>query len=209
MPATGPVLILTDQPVIAALVGLQLEVIGREPVFADVGESPTEAIQRVRPVMVVMIDVALEAAQSDLFFAIASRRGVGIVVFGADHYGRQIAEIAAARRVPWFVMPPDLADLSVAMDAALGKVEQPRFTERRAEPRATVTPDGAHLLHDASGGRWMVYDRRGGAPGGPPRHRVFVNTSGVTRVYALQRDEEAQASAAALQRQLEGAGTES
>lgn len=209
MPDTGPVLVLTDQPIIAALIGLQLEVIGKQPVFPDAGETPTAALQRVRPVMVVLIDVALEAAQSDLLFALAARRGVGMVVFGADHHARRIAEIAAQRRVPWFVIPPDLMDLSVAVDAALGQAP-PIPGDRRSAPQASVTPDGAHLLRDAVGVRWMVYDRRSSARGDAPApvQRVFVDAGGRSRVYAVAGLESTQPNAAMLQEQLEGAMSE-
>jgi|SRR5579859_6535866 len=202
MPETGPVLVLTDQPIVAALIGLQLEVIGRQPVFADVGESPDEALRRVRPVTILLIDVALQAAQSDLLFALATRRGVGIVVFGADHNARRIAEIASIRRVPWLVIPPDLVDLSVAIGAALGHAD--RSVERRGEPHSSVTPDGAHLLRDVGGDRWMVYDRRSEAPTAPSQ-RVFVGSSGKLLVYAIPGGDESHPTAATLQHQLESA----
>lgn len=209
MPETGPVLVLTDQPIIAALIGLQLEVIGRQPVFAAAGETPTAAIQRVRPVMVVLIDVALETAQSDLLFALAARRGVGIVVFGADYYGRRIAEIAAQRRAPWFVIPPDLADLSLAVDAAMGQAS-PMTGDRRLPPQSSVTPDGAHVLRDTGGARWMVYDRRQSARDDVPAplQRVFVHATGRSKIYDIRGLESTQPSAARLQEQLEGAISE-
>ena len=68
-------LVLTDQPIVAALIGyLQLEVIGREPVFANAGEARTRrCAEPVLHSMVVLIDAALPAAQSDLLFALAAR----------------------------------------------------------------------------------------------------------------------------------------
>jgi CheY-like chemotaxis protein len=206
------VLVLSDEPVVAALVGILVEVAGRTPVFAEPEESATDALERLRPLSVVLVDVAMGASHSDLFFAAAAKSGIGVAVFGPDMRSRDIAEIASARNVPWFTMPPTAEQLARALDIAGGRERRERSLERRANTNieARITSDGTRILLDSSGRRWMVYDRRGS---GDRRQegrdeephaaiRVFVSEAGETRRCDLDDVEVRQASASALESQL-------
>src|SRR5581483_3402565 len=115
MPPSNRILILGREPVVAALVGILVEGADKIPVYANPGETATEAIERLRPLAVVLVDATIDAAQSDLFFAVAARHGIRSVVFGAVTSARAIAEIAAARGIPWFTLPPTVDELSVAL----------------------------------------------------------------------------------------------
>ena len=99
----------------------------------------------------------------------------------ADYHARTIAEIAAARRVPWLVIPPDLADLSVALDAALeGHGERARSNgaaSRRHVHHAGWRAPAARRRRR----RWMVYDRRSSGPS----QRVFVGSNGRSMIFAI------------------------
>lgn len=106
---------LAAEPVIAALLALLLELEGREPVFPFPGERPEDALARLRPPLVVLLDGALEAARSDLFFARATRAGAGIVLFSAPHDATPVATLARARGVPHVRLPASRAALTEAM----------------------------------------------------------------------------------------------
>ena len=69
----GKVLILSPHVMTAALVGWYVELAKLEPAFAAPGENPSDALARVKPLLVVLIDAASEDAISDLFAARASK----------------------------------------------------------------------------------------------------------------------------------------
>ena len=53
--ATTRIVILARDPLVAALVGMLLEVDAYEPVFPRPDESPEEAVRRIRPALVVLL----------------------------------------------------------------------------------------------------------------------------------------------------------
>src|SRR4051794_21764566 len=115
------VLVLATEPFIAALVGMLVEMAGRTPVFADLGQTPSDAVLRTRPLAVALVDASLGAAESDIFFAVTDRHGLSTVVFGSERDARSIAEIAAARSIPWFTLPPTADELAKALAVASGE----------------------------------------------------------------------------------------
>jgi hypothetical protein len=208
MPQLNRVLILSSEPLIAALVGLLVETVGRNAVFAAPGEQPGEAVARLRPLAVVLVDCSMDAARSDLFFAVLARHGIGSIVFGSEHQARAIAEIAAARSLPWLTVPPTVDDLSRAIATAAGEAAVGRGEERRESPDAIVAADGTRILRDRTGHRWMVYDRRQSSDRrardepGDMTTRVFVSDEGRRLEYGVSPSEASQASALALETQL-------
>jgi hypothetical protein len=181
----GNVLILSDQPVIAALVAVLVELVGGDPVFAGAGEQASDALRRLRPIAVILIDAETTLAQSDVFFAHASKAQARVVVFGSENQVGSIAEIASSRRIPWFTLPPGKEDIHAALSSALGWVN-PRAEQRRREPEAVATPDGTRILSDGSGRRWMILDRRDGRDrraATAVADRLFVAEDGETRRY--------------------------
>ena len=205
-------MVLSEQPVVAALVGILVEQSGRPAVFAEADEQPAAAVRRLRPVAVIVIDAEIPAAASDLLFALASRAKVGVVVFGSEGQARRVAEIAARRAIPWVILPDDADRLTGAIDAAIDPATRSRSSDRRQPAEASVAPDGTHILRDIAGRRWMVYDRRGtsdrreaGANGPDGADRVFVAENGETRHCAVSRVELADRSASALEAQLDRA----
>jgi CheY-like chemotaxis protein len=188
-PATSTVLVLSEQPVVAALLGMLLDLIGYRPAFADDGERPEEALRRVRPVFVVLLDQEMEAAASDVFFARAAQHKVGLAVFGPRARSDRLAELAHERGVPWFEVPLDLESLVRAVEMAAASDWWRRRPDRRSgapaegtEARTERDADGRLVFVDPEGRRWSVYDRRRtvdrrGA-GRPILHRFFVNEAG-------------------------------
>jgi CheY-like chemotaxis protein len=180
------VLVLSDQPMAAALLGMLLELEGYEPAFAQDGESPEEALARVRPLLVVLVDQALQVSRSDLFLARAARRQVGVVLFSGQGATAGLPAWAESRRVPWFRMPVDGGDLRRAIEQATASFRLFRTDLDRRRHRTEMDADGTLIYHDRAGRRWQVYDRRSGERRqSPPAglasgkgRRVFVNDAG-------------------------------
>lgn len=152
----GSILVLSEQPMIAALVGGLLELEGCKPVFAGRQEGPAAALQRLRPLGAVLVDCEISAAESDLFFAVANRHGIRVVVFGSSHEAHRIGRIASARGISWFTLPPEPERLRAALGTR--RKEEPR----RRNPEMIRASDGTRILLDRAGRHWMVYDRRVG-----------------------------------------------
>jgi hypothetical protein len=190
----------------AALLGMLLELEGYEPAFAQEGENAEAALARVRPLLVVLVDHALDVAKSDLFLARAARRQVGVVLFGAPEGGESASAWAQSRRVPWFRMPVDGSELRRAIEASTASFRLWRTDTDRRRHRTETNADGTLIYHDRTGRRWHVYDRRSGDrrqttvdAGG---HRTFVNDDGEEWRLAMADADFLDDSPAELERQL-------
>jgi hypothetical protein len=214
---TAAILILAEQPVVAALVGMLVELAGYQPVFAERGEQPTEAIGRIRPRVVILIDVALEDARSDLFFAQAAKRQLGVALFGPLKGAAELERLAAHRGVSWFTLPSETAEITRTIEAAASSEWWVRGIERRQPVQSDRAPEGALAFLDSAGNRWTVYDRRDGSgdrrgaavdPGTPiPAEpvvveRLFVSKAGERFSCELQIGEVEDPTPAALEEQL-------
>ena len=203
------VLLLTADPVVAALLGLIAESADYVPAFAAEGERAEDAVERVRPVFVVLVDGALEAADSDLFYARAAKRRVGLAVFRPE--GRDDFPSGARRRgVPCVTVPMGVGALEAVLEQAAASRWWER-TDRRRAPHAVHGADGSLLLVDGAGSQWRVYDRRGSdrrhAPAGDAAgvERHFVGEGGETRVYVMHTGDSEANLAVDLARQLDRA----
>ncbi len=118
--ATTKVLILARESVIAALIGLLLELEAYEPVFPEPGERYEDAIRRVRPPLVVVLDGESDEARSDLFHARAAQGGARVVLFSEPVAADAVRAAARERRLPFFAMPVDRATLGTVLKRAAG-----------------------------------------------------------------------------------------
>jgi DNA-binding NtrC family response regulator len=118
--ATTKVLILARESVIAALIGLLLELEAYEPVFPEPGERYEDAIRRVRPPLVVVLDGESDEARSDLFHARAAPGGARVVLFSEPVAADAVRAAARERRLPFFAMPVDRATLGTVLKRAAG-----------------------------------------------------------------------------------------
>ena len=112
------VLILARESVIAALLGMLLELDDYEPLFAAPGELPQDALSRVQPPLVIVLDGELDAAGSDLFHARAASGRAHVVLFSQPFAAADVRAMARRRRLPFFELPVDRAALGSAMDVA-------------------------------------------------------------------------------------------
>ena len=198
---------------LAALLGLLTELASWTPVFAREGERAEDALARVRPLYVVLLDGTLDAARSDLFFAQAARRRVGVAIFGAPGASGDPAALARQRRIPYFEVPLELEPFRRAVEEA-GAARWWRGAERR-QPAMERAGDGTLVLVDPAGRRWHVFDRRGGDRRRQARdrepaagcaaddgaERLFVS-GGETWCYVLADHEQRAPTAAELAEQL-------
>jgi DNA-binding NtrC family response regulator len=113
------VLILACDLVIAALLGMLAELENLEPVFAEPGERAEDAVARHRTPLVLILDVDLDVALSDLFFARAAKANASVVLFATPRSQRDVAAEASRRGVPWFAVPCDRSALIRAIEHAL------------------------------------------------------------------------------------------
>ncbi len=204
------VLVLSDEPMAAALLAMLLELEGYDPVFALGNESPDAALARVKPLLVVLVDHALDVARSDLFLARAARRQVGVVLFGTRASATPSAW-AESRRVPWFRMPVDGATLRRAIEESTSGFRLFRTEVDRRRHRTETNADGTLIYHDRSGRRWHVYDRRSAdrrqTPSTPAEatgngDRTFVDEDGEEWRVVMRPGDFFDESPAALEQQL-------
>ena len=190
----------------AALVAMLLELEGYEPAFARDGENAEAALARVRPLLVVLLDLALDVATSDLFLARAARRQVGVVLFGARETPDSATVWAQARRVPWFRMPVDGQELRRAIDASTASFRLWRTDTDRRRHSTEKDAAGTLVYHDRDGRRWHVYDRRAGdrrhQTANAGDHRAFVNDEGEEWRVAMAPADFLDYSPAGLEQQL-------
>ncbi len=118
--AKQQVLILARESVIAALIGLLLELEQYEPVFAEPDERYDDAIRRVRAPLVVILDGESDEARSDIFHARAAQSGARVVLFSEPIAAEQVRDAARTRRLPFFAMPVDRATLGSVLREAVG-----------------------------------------------------------------------------------------
>jgi hypothetical protein len=196
---TSKVLVLAREPLAAALVGMLLELDTYEPAFAQPGETPEEAVQRVRPVLIILLDGSLEAADSDVFHGRA--RGATVVLFGTRNTLAHVKQVAEKRGLLWFSMPTDRATLVRAMREAFSAASTRSGRDRR-RPTAHTMEDGTLIYRDRDGREWQVYDRRMAER---RAHRAFVNDAGEEWHYPLESHEAGDTSADTLERQLRSA----
>lgn len=183
-----------------------LELEKYEPAFALPEESPEEAVRRVRPFLVLVLDGDLEEAGSDVFHA--RLKETPVVLFATPQSENAVRAMANQRRLPWFTMPVNRETLvRVIREASASAIT--RSGRDRRNPSAHRAPDGTLVFRDRQGGEWQVYDRRAGErrarSAGDNGYRAFVNHAGEEWWYELAPNESAEDSADALERQLAAA----
>jgi hypothetical protein len=190
-PPTSTVLVLSPQPLVAALLGMLLDLLGYRAVFAAPEEQPEDALGRDNLLVAVLVDG--DVALSDAFFARAAQRRLGVALFGV--HGRppghaRLARLAADRGIPSFELPLDLQELSHAVERAAASDWWRRRPERRAAPREESDEQERLVFVDPVGRRWSVYDRRSGVDrrgaGDGEVQRVFVNDEGEEWAFQLE-----------------------
>jgi len=192
----------------AALVGWYVDLAKLEPAFAAPGEQPSDALARVKPILVVLVDAASEEAINDLFVARASKRDIGLAIFSGSADDQQPRDLARRHDLPFFRLPVDFEAFGRILDQAARVLpEQRRLADRRQRPTVSRAIDGTLCLTDEIGRAWYVYDRRGSDRRAGDAYRAFVNAEGEEMRASLSDEEFAAREPAELMAQLARAET--
>jgi DNA-binding NtrC family response regulator len=116
-PREHQVLILSHDPVAAALLGGLVETLGYEVQFGRPPESADDALRRVKP-RVCLVDCSDEASCRAEFFGRATMRGVCVVIFGTPAQLERLREVARANNLETLLMPPEVEALEAVLQRA-------------------------------------------------------------------------------------------
>jgi hypothetical protein len=117
------VLIFSEDPLAAALIGAAVELVGFEPAFPTDGELPRDALLRERPGL-VLVDCDHDAACAPSFFGPAQMTGARVMLVGSRRTRRDAADVASRFGLRAITLPADLhtvADLLRAELEAAGR----------------------------------------------------------------------------------------
>ena len=92
-PRRVPVLVLSSDPLAAALLGAAIDLAGYAPRFPTSSESPRTALLRARPRLVV-VDCDHEEACSDAFIGPALMTGSRVLLFRSPRTRRDVSELS-------------------------------------------------------------------------------------------------------------------
>lgn len=112
------VLIFSEDPLAAALLGAAVELVGFEPTFPLGAESPREALLRKRPPL-VLVDCKDEGACHPSFLGPALMTGARVLLLCGRRTRRDAAPIAARFGLRTIEMPTDLSTIARLLEAEL------------------------------------------------------------------------------------------
>src|SRR5687767_13685285 len=101
------VLIFSEDPLAAALIGAAVELVGFQPTFPRDAEAPRDALLRERP-RLVLVDCD-HSACGQSFFGPVLMTGARVVLVGSRRSRRDAHETAASFGLLAVTMPADLA----------------------------------------------------------------------------------------------------
>jgi DNA-binding NtrC family response regulator len=113
------VLILSADPLAAALLGAAIELAGHVALFPQQGESARAALVRLRP-RVVLVDCSHEEACSEAFVGPAMMLGARVLLFAGPGDGAAAAGFALRLGLTIMELPVDLEQLAAHLRAVLG-----------------------------------------------------------------------------------------
>jgi DNA-binding NtrC family response regulator len=111
------VLILSHDPLAAALLGGLVETLGYAVVFRRSPETAEDSLRRIRP-RICLVDCADPTTCREEFLARAAMRGICVVVFGNREALERVRDLATAHKLETLLMPPDLDELEEVLQRA-------------------------------------------------------------------------------------------
>jgi hypothetical protein len=111
------VLVLSADPLAAALVGALVEIEGQTPAFAARDEVPRDALRRVRP-HVLLADCGAPDGCGPALIGPAKMVGARVVLFGHPRIAALVDECATLYRVAVLPIPPGPGDMRRALAPA-------------------------------------------------------------------------------------------
>jgi hypothetical protein len=112
------VLILSEDPLGAALIGAAVELAGLEPAFPSDREPPRDALLRVRP-RLALVDCDHEAACAPSFVGPALMTGARVLLLGSRRGRRNAGSLAGSYGLRAVTLPADLGVVAELLRAEL------------------------------------------------------------------------------------------
>lgn len=112
------ILVLSTDPVAAALLGALVETLGFVVHFAGATESADQSIRRARP-RVLLVDCADPVSCSREVLGRAAMRGVAVVIFGTGEALGRVRELVHEHQLDTLLMPPDAQTLRATLERAM------------------------------------------------------------------------------------------
>jgi hypothetical protein len=103
--ALGKVLILAREEVVAALLGLMVELRGLEPLYLGKADIAEDVIRRQRP-SVVVVDCDHQDCTESLLNAVREA-GAKPILFSPFRFANEVSRVAARHGVSSFTLPTD------------------------------------------------------------------------------------------------------
>jgi DNA-binding NtrC family response regulator len=112
-------LILSLDPLAAALLGALVETLGYQVQFARLPESADDSLRRVKP-RICLVDCTDPESCRPEFFGRATMRGICVIIFGTPAALEAVRELARADNIEMLFMPPDMETLEAVLQRAGG-----------------------------------------------------------------------------------------
>ena len=200
------VLVIASDALAGALIGTLVETLRLRAEFVRPDERPEDALVRVRPLAVILLEAAEDQAESDLFVVRARRGGVQLLLFGSAAKIDARMPWADERGIPAFALPDELDALQAALEGMVRPVERrPRVGDRRSAAIVTTGQADTLVFEDDAGRRWSVYDRRTTDRRKDMVERKFISESGEIHHCLIGSTDAKSLSVTSLSRQLEHA----
>jgi DNA-binding NtrC family response regulator len=115
------ILILSADPVAAALLGALIETLGYTVMFARPSEPGEQSIRRVRP-KICMIDCDDASVCNGELLGRATMRRISVVIYGTSAALDRVRALALEHDIEMLLVPPDTSALGGTLKRALQKV---------------------------------------------------------------------------------------
>jgi hypothetical protein len=112
------VLIFSEDPLAAALIGAAVELVGFEPAFPTNGEGPRDALLRVRPGL-VLVDCDHEAACAPSFVGPALMTGARLLLVGSRRSHSDATSLAQRFGLRAMTMPTGVDEIATLLRVEL------------------------------------------------------------------------------------------
>ena len=114
------ILILSADPVGAALLGALIETLGYDVGFARAPETADASFRRIRP-KVGLIDCADPSFCNSEAFGRAAMRGIAVVVFGVPEELQRVRALVSEYGIDTLLVPPNEDTLADTLSRAMAK----------------------------------------------------------------------------------------
>ena len=114
------ILILSADPVAAALLGALIETLGYTVKFARASERGDESLRRVRP-KICMLDCDDPSVCNSEMLGRATMRRISVVIFGTSAALDRVRALALEHDIEVLLVPPDTPALASMLERAMQK----------------------------------------------------------------------------------------